>query len=69
MIFEVVYLVDETTHRDVFTGNRRSGRQLRPSGLANLVFRDGSGRDCDGRKIRTAQYVHAEVIYSYDEED
>lgn len=66
MLIEVVHAVNGTTHTHKFTGENVS-RQLDGIGLANIVFKDGTGRDHLGRKVLTAQYSDAFSIITYDE--
>jgi hypothetical protein len=67
MLIEVLHLVDGSVQSHVFVGKAAS-RQMGPSG-AQILFRDGSGRDHVGRKVISAQYAHAEMIITYDEDE
>lgn len=64
MRVKVVFLVDQTTCHEEFTGDNIP-RQLRPNGLAYIRFHDGVGRDKDGKAVLTVQYRNVEAIYTY----
>jgi len=63
MRVHVIYMVDSTTHNDQFTCESVS-RQINNYGVANIIFLGSPGVDAKGRKVLTAQYTHAEVIYT-----
>jgi len=65
MLIEVVFVVNNATQSHKYTCTNAS-RQIGVDG-ANIIFRDGSGRDHTGRKVLSAQYRTAEVIITYDE--